>query len=55
MARLLRALGRARVSVVEVAGGSLVAVGVYQVYPPAAFIFAGAALVFIAQGMERRP
>ena len=37
----------------ELAGGLLVTAGLYQVYEPAALIFAGAALVFVAQGMER--
>jgi len=37
----------------EVVGFSGVAVGIHQVYPPAALIFAGATLVLIAQGMER--
>jgi hypothetical protein len=27
--------------------------GLHEIYSPAAFIFAGAALVFVAQGMER--
>lgn len=39
--------------VLEVAGGLLVSAGLYQVYVPAALVFAGAALVFIAQGLER--
>jgi len=37
----------------EVVGLSLVTAGVHEAYPPAAFVFAGAALVFLAQGMER--
>lgn len=37
----------------ETLGFGLAAIGLYQVYPPAALIFAGAALVFIAQGLER--
>lgn len=36
----------------ELAGLSLATAGLHQVYPPAALIFAGAALVFVAQGME---
>lgn len=36
----------------EIAGLALIAAGLYQVYSPAAFIFAGAALILIAQGME---
>jgi hypothetical protein len=52
MVRLIRALTRARGTLVEVAGCASMAVGVHEIYPPAALIFAGAALVFIAQGME---
>lgn len=37
----------------ELTGAAFVASGVYEIYPPAALIFAGTALVFIAQGMER--
>lgn len=37
----------------ETVGFGLVTVGLHQVYEPAAFIFAGAALVVLAQGMER--
>ena len=37
----------------ELAGLSIVTAGLHQVYAPAGLIFAGAALVFIAQGMER--
>ena len=43
-----------RPAALELAGGLLVTSGLYQVYEPAAFVFAGAALVFVAQGMERR-
>lgn len=43
-----------RSNLLEVAGLSLLTVGVHQVSEPAAFIFAGAALVLIAQGLERR-
>lgn len=35
-------------------GLALVTVGIGQVYEPAALVFAGAALVFVAQGMEPR-
>lgn len=52
MFRFLGSLGR-RSTVFEVLGLSLLAVGLHEVYPPAALIFAGAALIFIAQGMER--
>lgn len=38
----------------EVIGLALVTVGIGQVYEPAALVFAGAALVFIAQGLEQR-
>jgi len=54
--RLRQILGRTqglRPAALELAGGLLVAGGLYQIYEPAAFVFAGAALVFIAQGMER--
>ena len=37
--------------VVELTGAAFAASGVNEIYPPAALIFAGAALVFIAQGM----
>lgn len=40
---------------VEGAGLALVTAGLHQMYEPAAFIFAGTALVFIAQGLERDP
>lgn len=53
MARWLQALHRFRAALLESAGLFSIAAGVYQVNTPAAFIFAGAALVFIAQGMER--
>lgn len=51
--RLARATYSARPKLMEVVGLSLVTAGVHEAYPPAAFIFAGVALVFIAQGMER--
>lgn len=53
MVRLIRALIRAQGTLVEVAGCAFMAAGVHEIYPPAALIFAGAALVFIAQGLER--
>ncbi len=37
----------------ELAGALLVIAGLYQIYEPAAFIFTGAVVVFIAQGLER--
>lgn len=42
-----------RALAVEGAGLTLVTAGLYQMYEPAAFVFAGVALVFIAQGVER--
>lgn len=56
MGPLLRILSHAlhfRVVAVEVVGLTLIAIGLEQLYPPAAFIITGAAVVFIAQGMER--
>jgi len=53
LTRLASLLARFRSSAPEVAGLILVAAGVEQIYPPAALVFAGAALIFIAQGMER--
>jgi hypothetical protein len=41
-----------RALAVEGAGLTLVATGLQQMYEPAAFVFAGVALVFIAQGLE---
>jgi hypothetical protein len=41
-----------RALAVELAGLTFVAVGLYEIYQPAAVIFAGSALVFIAQGLE---
>lgn len=48
-----RAIGRVLGICLEVMGLGSIAAGLHQVYPPAAFIFVGVALVFIAQGMER--
>lgn len=42
-----------RPAVAEVIGLALIGAGLHRVYEPAALIFAGAALVFVAQGMER--
>lgn len=56
MGHLLRVLTFAlqcRVIAIEVVGLTLVAAGLEQIYPPAALIFTGAAVVFVAQGMER--
>lgn len=52
--RLASMLARFRSSATETAGLVVVATGVEQIYPPAAFVFAGLALLFIAQGLERR-
>lgn len=38
----------------ELVGLGLVTLGLHQIYEPAALVFGGAALVFIAQGMGRR-
>jgi hypothetical protein len=54
--KLKQMLGRThglRAVALELAGALLVIAGLHQVYEPAALVFAGAALVFIAQGMER--
>ena len=42
-----------RATVVEATGLCLAIAGLQQIYEPAALIFAGAALVLLAQGMER--
>jgi len=42
-----------RAVALELAGALLVIAGLHQVYEPAALVFAGAALIFIAQGLER--
>lgn len=42
-----------RPAALELAGGLLVTGGLYQIYEPAAFVFAGTALVLIAQAVER--
>lgn len=46
--------GTAWAAVSETAGFAVIAAGLREIYPPAALIFAGAALVFLAQGMGRR-
>lgn len=51
--RLLLDVVSHRSSALELAGVGLIAVGVSDIYLPAGIVFAGAALVFIAQGMER--
>jgi len=53
LVRLASKLSRLRSSAIELMGLLLIAVGFEHIYPPAAFIFAGAAMVFIAQGAER--
>lgn len=56
MRRFLRVLLRSRpsaASTLEASGLGLTALGINELSTPAALIFAGAALVFIAQGMER--
>lgn len=52
--RFLQGLVSIRSHAAELVGFGLVAIGVHEIYPPAALIFAGAALVFVAQGLERR-
>lgn len=52
-ARLVCRVRRPPAPLLEVVGLALVAIGLHEVYEPAALIFAGAALVFVAQGMER--
>lgn len=42
-----------RSTAVEFFGLSLITSGLHEIYAPAALLFAGAALVLIAQGMER--
>lgn len=52
-ARLVCLVRRPPVSLLEVVGLALVAIGLHEVYVPASLIFTGAALIFVAQGMER--
>lgn len=40
---------------IEIAGVALVAVGIHKIFEPAAFIFAGVSLAFIAQGDGAAP
>ncbi len=57
MEKLKQMLGRTHglcAVVLELAGALLVIAGLHQVYEPAARVFAGAALVFVADGMEPR-
>jgi|GEM_PF-5362262 len=51
--RLVYRVRRAPASLLEVVGLALVAIGLNEVYVPASVIFTGAALLFIAQGLER--
>ena len=37
----------------EVAGIASISAGLWLAWPPAAFVFAGAAVVFLAQGVAR--
>lgn len=53
-ARLVCRVRRPPAPFLEVVGLALVAIGLHGVYVPASFIFTGAAVVFVAQGMERR-
>ena len=53
LARQVCSIQRPPALLLEKAGLGLVAFGLNQVYVPASLIFAGAALVFIAKGMER--
>ena len=52
-ARLVCRVRRLPAWLLEVVGLALVAMGLHEVYVPASFIFTGAALVVVAQGMER--
>ncbi|GAB4333636.1 MAG: hypothetical protein Kow0010_20240 [Dehalococcoidia bacterium] len=49
-----RRLGGWWPTMLEVCGIALVTTGLNEVYEPAALVFIGAVLVFVAQGMERR-
>ena len=51
MRRLVRSVWQPAIA--ELLGLALIAGGLFEVHPPTAFIFAGTAFVFIAQGMER--
>lgn len=52
MVRLHRICKRARGTLLELPGVALVSAGRHRVHPPAAIIIAGAALAFMAQGLE---
>jgi hypothetical protein len=51
--RLFRAAKMYAAAALQIAGFSAITVGLHQVYEPAAFIFGGAALAPVAQGLER--
>lgn len=51
--RLFVQLVAHRSNAVELAGLGLVAIGVGDIYLPASLVFIGAALILVAQGMER--
>ena len=53
MWRLAYRVRRLPAWLLEIVGLALVAMGLYEVYVPASLIFTGAALVVVAQGMER--
>ncbi|MBI2764847.1 MAG: hypothetical protein HYX53_02920 [Chloroflexi bacterium] len=50
--RLFLPVAAHRSNAVELAGLVLIAIGVGDIYLPAGLVFVGAALVFVAQGME---
>jgi hypothetical protein len=52
--RLILGFYAKRSGAAELVGLGLVAAGLHQFSEPAALVFAGASLIFIAQGMERR-
>ena len=51
--QLLRRVISFRSNAAELIGLGLIATGVGDIYLPAGLVFVGAALVFLAQGMER--
>jgi len=53
LARLICRVRRPPATLLEVVGLALVAIGLHEVYVPASLIFTGAAVVFVAQGLER--
>lgn len=52
-ARLVDRVRRAPASLLEVVGLALVAIGLHELNVPASLVFTGAALIVVAQGMER--